>query len=418
MQVWARTVGSTANYEAWVGTPTFQVNTAPISLTPDADFPVPHGQPVKWTATLSGAPAGVTLEYEFWVYSTSGGWTVLRNYSTSNTAKWTPSTNGTYSFQVWVRRQGSTASYDISGGAGPVVVAPSALSVSGLTPDAKCPCPTGEALTWTARTRGGSAGPIEYEFWMSRPGSGWTNVQPYSNSNTFTLNPTWGDEGRYAIQVWARSAGSNANYEAWRGATFDVSKADLQLTTPTLFPAAPGTSTRWTASVSDNSVPVEYSYWLYSQSTGTWNNVRPYSTTATYTWTPSASGTYALQVWARRQGSSAAYEIYKGTSYLEISNSPAEVVSLTPNVSLPATGGSSIVWTAKAIGGTAGPLRYEFWVYHPASGWSIGRTYSTSNTFTWTPSAPGTYMLQAWVRSNGSSANYEGWLGTGPVVIR
>lgn len=417
VQVWVRTVGSSANYEAWVGTPMFQVNATPLVMSADADFPAPPGQPVKWTATFSGGTSGVDLEYKFWVYDASTGWSVLRNYGASNSVSWTPSRTGSYSFQVWVRRQGSTANYETYAGAGPVTVSRSPLKVTGLSADRSCPCATGEPITWTARTRGGSAGPIQYEFWLYTASSGWTNVQPYSSSKSFTFNPTWGDEGRYSIQVWARSAGSTARYEDWKGASFDVTQAALQLTTTTLFPVAPGTNVRWTASVADDSVAIEYSFWLYSQSTGTWSNVQPYSATATFDWTPATSGTYAVQVWARRQGSTDTFEAWKGTPYLVVSNSPAEMVSLTPSVTLPTSTGTTVVWTAKAIGGTAGPLRYQFWVYEEGSGWTIARAYSTNNTFSWTPSAPGRYSFQVWVRSAGSTATYEGWMSSGVFEV-
>ena len=76
-----------------------------------------------------------------------------------------------------------------------------------------------------------------------------------------------------------------------------------------------------------------------------------------------------------------------------------------------------MVWTATATGGLAGPLRYQFWVYQEGAGWSLGRDWSTSNTFNWTP-AGGRYAVQVWVRSAGSTATYEHWLGTGFFEIQ
>jgi hypothetical protein len=91
-------------------------------------------------------------------------------------------------------------------------------------------------------------------------------------------------------------------------------------------------------------------------------------------------------------------------------------MSINSNYTLPAPSGSTIVWTAIGSGGTAGPLQYRFWRFNQATGvWSMVQDYSSSNTFSWTPdpSESGTYALQAWVRSAGSSAQYEGWAGTG-----
>jgi hypothetical protein len=80
-----------------------------------------------------------------------------------------------------------------------------------------------------------------------------------------------------------------------------------------------------------------------------------------------------------------------------------------------------MVWTAIGTGGTAGPLQYKFWRYNASTGlWTVVQDYSTANTFSWTPAADevGTYMLQTWVRSGGSSAQYEGWAGTGYFIVK
>jgi hypothetical protein len=101
---------------------------------------------------------------------------------------------------------------------------------------------------------------------------------------------------------------------------------------------------------------------------------------------------------------------------LTVAPSAAKVVSLNTTSTLPASAGASMTWTAVATGGAAGPLQYEFWVFDGAT-WQIGQGYSTSNTFTFTPTS-GKYALQVWVRSAGSSANYEAWLGSGYFIIQ
>ena len=61
------------------------------------------------------------------------------------------------------------------------------------------------------------AGPIQYQFWLYSTAKGWRNAQPYGPSETFTWTPTWTDAGDYAVQVWVRSNGSTAAYEAYAG---------------------------------------------------------------------------------------------------------------------------------------------------------------------------------------------------------
>ena len=417
VQVWARTVGSPAKYEAWVGTDAFTVTTQPLQLTSSVDFPVPPGQTVTWNASMASAPSGVQLEYQYWLYQQStGGWSIVQPYGPATDFTWTPSAAGTYAVQVWARQVGSASNYDVYASSGYFQIAKGPVVVKSLKADTNLPATTGTTITWTAKAGGGSAAPLQYSFWRYREGSGWTEVQPYSPNNTYTWTPTWGEEGKYALQVWVRSANSTAKYEGWLGTgMFEITRAPVQLTSNVTFPAAPGTTVSWSASVSDTSTPVEYSFWVYSQATGTWTNPQGYGAASTFNWTPSA-GRYAVQVWVRRSGTTSNYDAWRGTDMLTVAPTEAKVVSLNTTSTLPAAAGTAMTWTAKATGGVAGPLQYEFWVYDGSS-WQIGQSYSASSTFTFTPGA-GQYAIQVWVRSAGSSAKYESWLGSGYFVVQ
>ena len=417
LQVRARAANSTASYEAALGTNAFSVSSQPMALTSDIEFPTPPGNPVSWTATVAGAGA-TPLEYKFWVLNPGSGWTPFRDWNASNEAVWTPSAVGTYAVSAWARRVGSTAEYDVYVGASNLVISQTKPVLTALTADRPYPLRTGAEVTWTARARGGTAGPLEYQFWAYSPATGWTIAQPYSESRTFDWTPSWGDGGTRALQVWVRSAGSTpaSGYEDYRGTGFfTVERAPLHLTTTTRFPVAPGTPIQWSASVEDPTVTLEYQFWIFRLSTGTWSIAQPYSTDATYVWTPTA-GTYAMQVWARQPGSSNAYDQWRGTDMLTVAASTPRVVSITANVPLPATTGTTITWTAGATGGTA-PLRYQFWRFDSGSGWTIAQPYGTSKTYTWTPSAgdAGPHAIQVWVKSQGTtpSGGYESYMSSG-----
>jgi hypothetical protein len=71
-----------------------------------------------------------------------------------------------------------------------------------------------------------------------------------------------------------------------------------------------------------------------------------------------------------------------------------------------------------ATGGT-GPLQYQFARYKNGVGWTTAQTYSTSNTYTWTPGCgdAGTYTIQAWVRNAGSTATYDAWANSTPLTV-
>jgi hypothetical protein len=420
VQVWARGVGQTVQYEAWRGTSSFDIVPAPLTLTANVDFPTPPGNQITWTAVL-GNPGAAAVEYRFQVIDTSTNTTtVLQNYSSSNRAQWVPLSAGRFIVQALERQQGSTAAYDLIANTPPLDVASTPLSITAFSTPTIFPAPTGTPITWTTRVQGGTSGPIQYQFWLYSVATGtWRSVQPWGPSETFTWTPTWADAGDYSLQVWVRSNGSTASYEAYATTTtFHIQRASIQLTTPTLFPVAVGTPVTWTGIVPDPSVNMEYQYWLYAQSTGQWSLARAYSTQKTFSWTPLVVDSYGLQLWGRQVGSTANYDLYTSTGLLAVVSSPAQMVSLTTNAALPAFAGTSITWTAGATGGTA-PLEYQFW-RQDAGNWIMVRDYSPQNTYAWITTAAdvGQHAIQARVRSIGSSSAYESQLSTGVFSIR
>lgn len=419
VQVWVRRTGSTAAYEAWLSTPTFAVVGVPFELRANVDFPTPAGNQVTWTAHVN---AGTTaLEYRFLVRNQSStSWAVFREYAASNQAQWTPPADGMYAVQAQARRVGSTAAFEYNGMTDWLQVAPSALSVTELIADRTSPVSAGTTVTWSARVRGGMSGPIQYQFWVYSARTGWILAQPYGPTHTFAWTPAWTDDGEYTIQVWAKSNGSTSSYEAWRSsAPFGVTPAPLSLTTATLFPAAPGSNIDWTASVADSTANVEYQFWLYSAATSSWTLARQYNVNPTFRWVPTTTGSYAVEVRMRQVGTSTAYDARRWTNTLQISQTPAQVQTLTSNVTLPAAPGTSITWTAAASGGTAGPLQYQFWRYSGGR-WTMVQDYSASTTYPWTPTTAdiGDHAIQVWVRSAGTTAAYESYKSSGVFSIR
>jgi carbohydrate binding protein with CBM6 domain/F5/8 type C domain-containing protein/fibronectin type III domain protein len=81
---------------------------------------------------------------------------------------------------------------------------------------------------------------------------------------------------------------------------------------------------------------------------------------------------------------------------------PIVISSLTADKTFPALAGTTITWTAVASGGAT--LEYQFWLWSSSTGW-VSRPYSTSNRFSWTPTASdvGQHQVQVDVRSVGSS---------------
>lgn len=308
-QVWVRNSGSTSTYDAW--SPFSFTAALPGGLTvssfaADLATPVPAGTPITLTArAVGGTPP---YSYRYWVYNGTS-WSLLDDWSSSNSVIWVAPAAGAYSFQAWVRNAGSAAPYDAWLGAGPYTATAAApLAVTTLAADRTFPVPTGTPVSWTARAVGGR-GPYTYKFWMFN-GASWSVLQDWSASAAFTWVPP--AAGSYSLQVWVRNAASAATYDAWRGApaavgaaaSLSVSSFSLSPTSP-LIAVAPATVT---ATAIGGVGPYTYKFYVFNGTS--WTIGRDWAPSNTWTWTPAVSGLFSLQVWIRNAGSLATYDAW------------------------------------------------------------------------------------------------------------
>ena len=171
-------------------------------------------------------------------------------------------------------------------------------------------------------------------------------------------------------------------------------------TANTTFPIAAGTPVTWTATATGGAAPLQYQFHLYDPNTG-WRVLQGYGVANTVTWTPLHPGDYALQVWVRAPGSTATYDAWAPSGTATITAGPVSVVSLAADRLLPLATGTTVTWTAAAAGGST-PLEYRFLYYRASLGtWVEGQAYGPSATWTWTPPAADTYVVQVWVRTVG-----------------
>ena len=67
--------------------------------------------------------------------------------------------------------------------------------------------------------------------------------------------------------------------------------------------------------------------------TGKWKLMQSYSGTSTFSWTPTVSGNYTIEVWAKNDGSTSSYEAYQDVNF-RITGAPASL-SVTADKSSP-----------------------------------------------------------------------------------
>ncbi len=373
--------------------------------------------PVTWTATATGGTA--PIQYRFWLYDQAANqWTILQDYEPSDHVTWTPTADGTYQLQVWIRSAGSTATYEDWASSGYFAVATSCPRIATFTADQTFPVAPGTVTRLTATASGGTS-PLQYKFYLySESTATWSVLQDYNPTNSVVWTPT--TPGRFRLQVWVRSAGSGAAYEDWKAMVgLDVQDAVsiTSITSNVNLPVTPGTPITWTVSAGGSAETLEYQFWLYNLGTKQWQVLQAYGPTNQAVWTPSQAGTYSLQVWVRGTGVTAAYEAWRNTDPLTITDNQVQVTSFHTSETFPVAPGTSVTWSATATGGT-GPLQYEFWELNQDTGvWSVLQAYSAASQVTWTPDAVGNYTFQVWVKSQGSPAAFEAWQGTPSVRV-
>ena len=177
----------------------------------------------------------------------------------------------------------------------------------------------------------------------------------------------------------------------------------------TASPATLGTGgVTFTAQASGGSGNYEYQF-RYKEKTGAWITTQTYSQANTWIWTPDKIGSYYVVVMVRNAGrTTAGYDAYQMISYSVVAD-PVSSVSLSADKTSPGFLSSigTVTFTAVANGGS-GTYEYQFRVKDDATGiWSTVQSYSTGNTWVWTPTTVGDFTIQVMARNAGVTSGYD-----------
>jgi hypothetical protein len=270
----------------------------------------------------------------------------------------------------------------------------------------------GTPVVFTATASGGS-GNYEYQFWLKISTAGtMTKMRDYASTAAWTWDTTGVTPGMYYVQVRARNAGSTSFYDKIMTLVYKINppSATGLIVTPAPATGVTGTPAVFTAAASGGTGSYEYEFWRAIN--GILTRVQTYSTTNTWTWdTTGVTGAFLVQVRARSAGSTAAYDVVKGVNYT-VNPPAATAVTLTPSPASPKVQGTAVTFTAQGSGGS-GDYEYQFWRRRNTDPVEptmvLVRDYSATNTWTWdtTGATPGTYYVQARVRSRGTTAAYD-----------
>ena len=272
-----------------------------VSLSASPSSPQPANTVI--TLTASATPV-VATQYKFQAISSTGVTFLLQDYNTSPTCTWAPAKEDTYTLQVFARQVGTTQnpniqqtmSYTIKNTAKPLT----SLSVG------TSPVGSGivnQPVTVTAQVVGGNS--LVYQFWVGDPtATYWTLLRDYTPSNAISWTPT--AAGTFPLVIRAREATSANLFDMQSYLFYPVTAAQgvtaVKLAvSPSVSPQPLNTPITLTATPTGGT-NVTYKFWIGAVGSTAINWVAlssAFTTSSTATWTPSAAGSYYLQVDAR-----------------------------------------------------------------------------------------------------------------------
>ena len=285
---WDTIIGTQVNTTAWYAI----TNGAPLSavaIFTSPALPQPINTPITLTAAATG---GTNVQYQFWVYNASATtWSQLQTYSATATCAWLPTTPGYYLL--------SATAHDNSNG---ITVNQTQWYLVNpvLTVFVSCNPALPVAVDTPITLAAGSTGSMnaQYQFWIYNPNATptWSQLQGYSSYSTCCWTPV--TTGTYFIFVTVLDTVTGMIATVDVPYTINDCLTAVSVTPSLAAPQTAKTPITLTAAATGGG-SVQYQFWLYNPTAAQpWSLLQAYSASATYLWTPAATGNYVLSITA------------------------------------------------------------------------------------------------------------------------
>ena len=386
---YARLVGNALPYQVYRElSMTVKVAVTDLQVTINPAAPTSTGTPVR----ISVSPVnGGTLEYRFRAkYAALAGgftWQTLQEYSSSSVCNWTPTEAHPYILYVYAREKGKSTTYDVFKEIPYAVNTP--VSALVLAASSQSPVGSGTPVKLTATATGG--GTLEYKFYALYNNA--NNVQQtelireYAPANYVT----WYPRTTYtSVVALVREKGKNVDFEQMAEINSYLTVApvsSLALSANPVSPSPVGVPILLTATPA-NGGTLEYQFkakYLSAPGVYTWSTLQSYDAPNTCTWTPAEARVYTIYAYAREQGTTMAYKVYR-----ELPFTVTSPISITmPPVNAPILPGGTQQFTATVTGSANTNV-----VYSLQEG-AAGGTISNTGLYTAPAGTTGTFHIIA-----------------------
>ena len=262
----------------------FNKNLEINNLTTDKVSPQYVESSINITAKASGGIG--TLQYRFRVGNPDGTYSIIKDYSTSNTATWKANYIGSKILYVDVKdSRGKIVTKSIN-----YTIKAKPLEINSFTTDKSSPQYKGSSIKMTASASGGE-GTLQYRFRAGNPDGSYSVVKDYSTTNTVVWTANY--SGSKILYVDVKDSKGNV---VTKSINYSIKEKPVinSFTTDKNSPQNLGTTIKLTANVSGGA-NLQYKFSVQGED-GNTITLRDYSSSNTYNWTPSTDGNQTLYV--------------------------------------------------------------------------------------------------------------------------
>ena len=332
--------------------------------------------------------------YQFWVKDLSkNSWTMIQDYSTDNTATWTPKKDGKYLYGVHIKDRESKERLDAHLYK-EVTIQPVKVTLDLLTIDGSGYV----GSTHTIRAKGTSANGVLYQFWVKDLSTNsWTMIHDYSKS---AAQWTPKKPGKYLYGVHIKDKYSKEKLDAHLYKEITIDAANINSFSIKGNNYAGEGHTLIASGTSHNGVL--YQFWVKDLSKNSWTMIQDYSTDNTATWTPKKDGKYLYGVHIKDRESKERLDAHL---YKEVTIQPVKVT--LDLLTIDGSGYVGSTHTIRAKGTSANGVLYQFWVKDlSTNSWTMIHDYSKSAA-QWTPKKPGKYLYGVHIKDKYSKEKLD-----------